>query len=104
MWSYQVELPARTVAHLMLGMTIGAIIVIKVAIVRFFKHLEGTLVPFLGTALLICTTLLIGLSTGAHREVASRAPTVSSGCASSSRARVCPSRRPSKRSRPRSRS
>ncbi len=46
MWSYQVELPARTVAHLLLGMGIGATLFIKIAIVRLFKHLEGTLVPF----------------------------------------------------------
>ena len=62
LWSYEVEFPARTVAHLMLGMTIGVTLLVKVAIVRFFKHLESTLVPFLGTALLICTFLLIGLS------------------------------------------
>jgi len=62
LWSYEVEFPARTVAHLMLGMTIGVILIAKVSIVRFFKHLESTLVPFLGTGLLICTFLLIGLS------------------------------------------
>jgi mono/diheme cytochrome c family protein len=62
LWSYQVELPARTVAHLMLGMSIGVIIVVKIAIVRFFKHLESQMAPVLGTALLVCTVLLIGLS------------------------------------------
>jgi len=62
LWSYQVELPPRTVAHLMLGMSIGVIIIVKIAIVRFFKHLESQMVPILGTALLVCTTLLIGLS------------------------------------------
>lgn len=62
LWTYEIELPARTVAHMLLGMTIGIIIVVKVSIVRFFKHLESTLVPFLGTALFICTFLLIGLS------------------------------------------
>ncbi len=62
LWTYEVELPARTVAHMLLGMTIGIIIVVKVSIVRFFKHLESTLVPFLGTGLFICTFLLIGLS------------------------------------------
>ena len=62
LWMYEIELPARTVAHMILGMTIGIIIIVKVAIVRFFKHLESTLVPFLGTGLLICTFLLIGLS------------------------------------------
>jgi hypothetical protein len=62
LWSYEVEFPARTVAHLMLGMTIGVILFVKVAHRKIFKHLESTLVPFLGTALLICTFLLIGLS------------------------------------------
>ncbi len=62
LWTYEIELPARTVAHFMLGMTIGIIIIVKLSIVRFFKHLESTLVPFLGTALFICTFLLIGLS------------------------------------------
>jgi len=62
LWRYQVEFPARTVVHLMLGMTIGSILVIKIAIVRFFKHLEVTLAPFLGTFLLICTVLMLGLS------------------------------------------
>jgi cytochrome c5 len=62
LWSYQVEFPARTVAHLMLGMAIGMILSIKIAIVRFFKHLESSTVPFLGILLLVSTTLLIGLS------------------------------------------
>lgn len=62
LWTYQVELPARTVAHLMLGMSIGVIIIAKIAIVRFFKHLESQMVPILGTALLVCTVVLIGLS------------------------------------------
>src|SRR3990172_10698361 len=62
LWTYEVELPARTVAHMILGMSIGIIIIIKISIVRFFKHLESTLVPFLGTGLFICTFLLIGLS------------------------------------------
>lgn len=62
LWSYQVEFPARTVMHLTLGMTIGVLLVVKVSIVRLFKHLESTLVPFLGTALFVCTFLLIGLS------------------------------------------
>ena len=37
LWNYQVEFPARTVAHLLLGMTIGVILICKIAIVRFFK-------------------------------------------------------------------
>ena len=48
MWQYQIELPARTVAHLILGMAIGALLFVKVLVVRFFKHLEGVLAPTLG--------------------------------------------------------
>lgn len=62
LWSYQVEFPARTVMHLTLGMAIGVLLVVKISIVRWFKHLESTLVPFLGTVLFVCTFLLIGLS------------------------------------------
>ncbi len=62
MWEYQVELPARTVAHLTMGISIGVILGVKILIVRFFKHLESTMVPFLGIVLLVCTTVLIGLS------------------------------------------
>ena len=54
LWTYEVELPARTVTHAVFGMAIGALLLVKIAIVRFFKHLEGKLVPFLGTTLLIC--------------------------------------------------
>jgi cytochrome c5 len=61
-WHYQIELPPRTVMHLTLGLAIGIILFIKIGIVRFFKHLEATLVPFLGVALVICTVLLVGLS------------------------------------------
>jgi mono/diheme cytochrome c family protein len=43
-------------------MAIGIILVVKISIVKWFKHLESTLVPFLGTLLFICTFLLIGLS------------------------------------------
>ena len=62
MWTYQVELPARTVVHLLLGMGIGATLFVKVAIVRLFKHMESVLVPFLGTMIFIGTLLLIGLA------------------------------------------
>jgi len=62
LWNYQIELPARSVAHLTLGMAIGAILVVKISVVRFFKHLESKLAPFLGTSLFITTVLLVGLS------------------------------------------
>ena len=61
LWNYQVELPPRTVAHLMLGITIGVLILIKVAILRFFRHFEESM-PYIGVSLLVCTYLLIGLS------------------------------------------
>jgi cytochrome c5 len=61
LWLYQVELPARTVVHLMLGMTIGVILLIKLSIIRFFRHLEEWM-PALGVGLLLCTVLLSGLS------------------------------------------
>ena len=69
MWTYQIELPARTVAHMLLGMAIGAILIVKIVIVRFYKYLESTLVPGLGTLLFICTVLLTGLALPpAYRE------------------------------------
>ena len=61
LWTYQVELPPRTVAHLMLGITIGVLILVKVVILRFFRHFEESM-PYIGVCLLICTYLLIGLS------------------------------------------
>ena len=62
LWTYQVELPARTVAHLVLGIAIGAILILKISIVRFFKYLEKPLVPMLGVGLFICTVILVGLA------------------------------------------
>ena len=62
MWAYQVELPARTVAHLVMGIALGTLLFVKILIMRFFRHLESTTAPFLGIALFLCTTVLIGLS------------------------------------------
>ena len=62
MWTYQIELPARTVIHLAIGFTIGAILVAKIVVVRFFKHMEAKLAPLLGTALFVCTVVLMGLA------------------------------------------
>jgi len=62
LWSYQVELLARPVAHLLFGMAIGSILFIKIVVVRFFKHMESQLAPILGTGLLNCTLLLLGLA------------------------------------------
>jgi len=61
LWSYQIELPARTVLHLALGISIGALLILKIAIVRFFKHMEAKLAPTLGVGLFLCSFLLIAL-------------------------------------------
>ena len=75
LWNYQVELPPRTVAHLMLGIIIGVLILVKIAILRFFRHFEESM-PYIGTCLLICTYLLIGLSVPfTFREAALRTQT-----------------------------
>ncbi len=62
LWTYQIELPPRTVMHLTLGISIGALLITKIVIVRFFKHMEAKLVPFFGSALFICTFLLAALA------------------------------------------
>jgi len=61
LWQYQVELPPRTVVHLLLGFLIGLVLIIKISIIRFFRHLEEWM-PVLGVILLACTVLLSGLS------------------------------------------
>lgn len=58
---YQVEFPARTTAHIILGFTIGFLLVVKIAIMRFFRHFEEWM-PYLGTAIMLGTILLLGLS------------------------------------------
>jgi mono/diheme cytochrome c family protein len=61
LWHYQVEFPARTVAHIILGFTIGFLLIIKISIMRFFRHFEEWM-PYLGTAIMLCTVVLLGLS------------------------------------------
>ncbi len=61
LFTYQVEFPARTVVHIILGISIGLILIIKISIIRFFRHLEEWM-PYLGVALLFCTVILLGLS------------------------------------------
>jgi len=69
LWTYQIEFPARTVVHMSLGMAIGVILLLKIAIVRFFKRLDAPLVPALGTSLLVGSTVLIGIAVpSAFRE------------------------------------
>jgi mono/diheme cytochrome c family protein len=62
LWAYQIEFPARTVVHMSLGMAIGVILVLKIAVVRFFKRLDAALVPALGTSLLVASVVLIGIA------------------------------------------
>ncbi len=70
MWSYQVEMPARTVAHMVFGMGIGIVLLVKISILRFFRHFEEWM-PYLGTSLLWFTIILAGLSMPhAFREMA----------------------------------
>ena len=61
LWTYQVEFPARTVAHIVLGITVGFLLLVKISIMRFFRHFEEWM-PYLGTAIMLCTVLLLGLS------------------------------------------
>jgi mono/diheme cytochrome c family protein len=71
LWTYQIEFPARTVVHLSLGMAIGVALILKIAIVRFFRRLEQSLVPILGTSLLVGSVVLIGISVpAAFKEAA----------------------------------
>jgi mono/diheme cytochrome c family protein len=92
LWNYQVEFPARTVAHLLLGMTIGVILICKIAIVKFFKYLESSMVPLLGISLLICTNLLIGLSVPFAFKESSLSGNISGGSAFSEENRTRVSR------------
>jgi len=62
LWAYQIEFPARTVMHITLGMGIGVVLALKIAIVRFFRRLDPALVPALGTFLLVAAVVLIGIS------------------------------------------
>src|SRR5882757_784239 len=61
LWQYQVEFPARTTVHIVLGFTIGFLLIIKIAIMRFFRHFEEWM-PYLGTAIMLGTVILLGLS------------------------------------------
>ncbi len=61
LWQYQIEFPPRTVAHIMLGLSIGVILILKISILRWFRHFEEWM-PTLGVSLLLCTVLLTALS------------------------------------------
>lgn len=69
LWSYQIEFPARTVLHIALGMGLGTALLLKIVIVRYFRRLDPSLVPLLGTSLLVGSVVLIGFSVpAAFRE------------------------------------
>ena len=61
LWEYQVELPARTILHAVMGITIGFLLVMKIAIIRWFQHF-GKALPQLGAAIMLCTIILSFLS------------------------------------------
>lgn len=61
LWTYQVELPARTTAHIILGFTIGFLLLVKITVMRWFRHFEEWM-PYLGTAIMLGTVVLLGLS------------------------------------------
>ncbi len=61
LWQYQVEFPARTVVHMVVGFSIGFLLLVKISIMRFFRHFEEWM-PYLGTAIMLGTVILLGLS------------------------------------------
>jgi mono/diheme cytochrome c family protein len=62
LWTYQIEFPARTVVHISLGMAIGATLLLKISIARFFRRLGQGLIPPLGTSIFVGSVVLIGIS------------------------------------------
>ncbi len=61
LWEYQYELPARTVFHAVVGITIGVLLICKILILVFFRHFEESM-PYYGFGLLLCTVILSTLS------------------------------------------
>ncbi len=61
LWEYQYVLPARTVAHVVIAVVLGVLLITKIMILLFFRHFEEAL-PKYGFGLLMCTVLLITLS------------------------------------------
>lgn len=61
LWEYQYELPARTVFHAVVGITIGVLLICKILILIFFRHFEESM-PTYGFGLLLCTVILSTLS------------------------------------------
>ncbi len=69
-WTYQIYFLVQTVVHIThSGRRFGALLILKITIVRFFRRLDQTLVPSLGTAVLVASVVLIGfLVPAAFRE------------------------------------
>ncbi len=63
LWTYQIEFPPRTVVHIVLGIAIGTVLLLKILLVRFFPTLDASLVPRLGISLSVSAGILIGIST-----------------------------------------
>lgn len=61
LWNYQVELPPRTVAHVLLGFGVGTVLLLKIAISRLFRGFTAWL-PGLSALIFTITVLLCGLS------------------------------------------
>ncbi len=61
LWEYQYELPARTVIHAVLGITIGVLLICKILILIFFRHFEEAM-PRYGFGILVCTVVMTVLS------------------------------------------
>jgi mono/diheme cytochrome c family protein len=61
LWEYQYELPARTVFHAVLAITIGVLLICKIMILLFFRHFEEAM-PKYGFGLLACTVAMTTLS------------------------------------------
>jgi cytochrome c5 len=61
LWQYQYELPARTVIHAVVAITLGVILITKIMILVFFRHFEEAM-PKFGFGLLLCSVLLTTLS------------------------------------------
>jgi rubredoxin/mono/diheme cytochrome c family protein len=74
LWTYQIEFPARTMVHVALGIAVGVSLLLKIAIVRFFRRLDQALVPALGTFVLVGSVVLITIAVpSAFREAVATA-------------------------------
>lgn len=60
LWLWPEELPARSVAHALLGVAIGAVLLTKILVIRFFPYFKRYLHVF-GIALLLLTLACLSL-------------------------------------------